>query len=625
MSRFAFARGVFAALVCAATAHANVSNSLMDVSRDGKHLLVANADNASVTLIDVVQRKAVREIKVGDKPEGVSWIGSGQLAIVTLYAERAVCIVDAIEGKVVARVATKAEPYGVVVDRAGKRAWITHEYPGIVSEIDLEERKIVREFRGGDFLRGIALAPDEQRLYVTEFHTGILNAIDLKTGKIIDSWKGHSTDNLARHVVLHPKRPKAYVSHIRSMVKVNDGRGSIFPQLSFCDFKPGDGKRRVSFGMDTFNNVHVVTNPWEADVSPDGKRFYIVYAGTNDMNVCNIIDDDYQEIERFGDAVPVGSNPRAVRVSPDGRTVFILNALDFAVGIHNANTMALVDSVKTCEPPKTPEWIRGKILFNVALPPMTNPRWVACSSCHPDGGHDARVWQQPEGLRKTTAFFGMAHTHPLHWSADRDEVQDFEFTIRSPLMRGQGLIVGKIKAKVGYHKAELEETTSGRSKDLDALAIYCNSFEPALSPYVDAPGTLSPAAARGKDLFFRKDIACATCHTGPYFTDSSLTKPFKLHDVGTGGADPSEKMGSSYDTPTLLGIYRTAPYLHHGKANTLREVLTTFNPDDKHGNTSHLKPAEVDDLVQFLKSLPYEAVPESTPNTVPYRVQPKKK
>ena len=83
-------------------------------------------------------------------------------------------------------------------------------------------------------------------------------------------------------------------------------------------------------------------------------------------------------------------------------------------------------------------------------------------------------------------------------------------------------------------------------------------------------------------------------------------------------------MGPKYDTPTLLGVYRTAPYLHHGKAKTLHDVLTTCNKEDKHGKTSHLKANEIDDLVEFLKSLPYETPPSETPNTVKYRVIPKK-
>jgi cytochrome c peroxidase len=97
-----------------------------------------------------------------------------------------------------------------------------------------------------------------------------------------------------------------------------------------------------------------------------------------------------------------------------------------------------------------------------------------------------------------------------------------------------------------------------------------------------------------------------------------LQKPFKLHDVGTGKDDPSEKIGPTYDTPTLLGVYKTAPYLHHGKAATLLDVLTTANKDNRHGNTSQLAPGELNDLVAFMKSLPFEQPPLKTPNTVSF-------
>ena len=131
---------------------------------------------------------------------------------------------------------------------------------------------------------------------------------------------------------------------------------------------------------------------------------------------------------------------------------------------------------------------------------------------------------------------------------------------------------------------------------------------------------LSAEAERGKKVFFDQAVGCATCHTGPYYTDSRLAKPYLLHDVGTGGG-PTEKMPPEYDTPSLLGIYRSPPYLHDGRAKTLLDVLTTANPDDKHGKTRHLRKEELDDLVAFLKSLPYEVPPDETPNTVPYRVK----
>jgi len=60
----------------------------------------------------------------------------------------------------------------------------------------------------------------------------------------------------------------------------------------------------------------------------------------------------------------------------------------------------------------------------------------------------------------------------------------------------------------------------------------------------------------------------------------------KTHDVGTITAD--ERVGPAYDTPSLRGLYDSAPYLHDGSAATLYDVLTTRNPSDQHGITSHL-------------------------------------
>src|SRR5438128_11295501 len=93
-------------IVCApiSTAQAGASNSLLDVTPDGSRLLVANADNGTVTVVDTAERKALREIRVGDKPEGVAWIGKGPLAVVTVYREDLVVFVDTEAGRVVEKV-----------------------------------------------------------------------------------------------------------------------------------------------------------------------------------------------------------------------------------------------------------------------------------------------------------------------------------------------------------------------------------------------------------------------------------------------------------------------------------------------------------------------------------------
>jgi hypothetical protein len=74
----------------------------------------------------------------------------------------------------------------------------------------------------------------------------------------------------------------------------------------------------------------------------------------------------------------------------------------------------------------------------------------------------------------------------------------------------------------------------------------------------------------------------------------------KEYDLGT-GVGPDK--GRPFDTPALNEGWRTAPYLHDGRAATMMDVLTTFKPGDRHGKTSNLSKQELNDLVEYLLSL----------------------
>ncbi len=581
--------------VCTQTATARDSNSLMDISADGRLLACSNRDSGTVTIVDLKTLKTTHETRVGTHPEGVAFLGQSHRLAVAIYNDDQVALLDADTGKLIHRVEVFDEPYGIVSNRDGSRYYVTLEFPGKIAEIS-DTGDVLRQFPAGSFPRGLALTPDGKTLYTSEYYTAQVNAIDVASGKIVDSWTGASTDNLCRQIVLHPTRPKAYIPHIRSRIAAAQGEGSIFPYVGVVDTKKGEGRRRKRIPMDSFLGNLVTANPWEIDVSADGKQFYVVFSGTDDLFICDTVDDDYTEIA-YRRRLTVGHNPRAVRVSPDGLRFFVYNALDFNVVAYDAKTARPLATIPVTKNPLSAELHRGKILFYTALQPMVGRRWISCSSCHPDGDSDGRTWQNPEGLRATPPLFGLAWTHPLHWSADRDESQDFEHTIRGPLMQGRGLVRGRINKS-------LEQPNKGLSVDLDALAAYTNSHHFTKSPF--ARNGLEPSAQRGRSLFLSKKLACATCHSGPFYTDSQPRPEPLRHDVGTGKLDPSEKMGPAYDTPMLLGLYRSAPYLHHGKANTLLDVLTTFNSDDKHGTTSHLDKQQLADLVDFLKALPYE-------------------
>ncbi|MCA9086725.1 MAG: beta-propeller fold lactonase family protein [Planctomycetaceae bacterium] len=577
---------------------ASASSSLLCLNANGSVVACTNRDSGTVAVFSGSPLQRTLEVELGLHPEGCTFVGSTSLVACCVYGADEVVVVDTQTGKVAHRIAVFDEPYGIVSSADGRHLYVTLEYPGQIVRIRTTDWTIDAEWNVGKMPRGIALSADQKSLFVTEYLTANVLQVSTDSGEVVHQWPGASTDNLARQIVLHPSLPKAYVPHIRSRITAAHGNGSIFPYVGVLTLSGEDGGSRTRIPMDTFRGTRVVANPWEVALSPDGSMLYVAFSGTNDLYAARIVNDNHQELE-YAATLKLGSNPRALRVTPDGKSLLVYNALDFELVRYRLPDLAEVERVSVTDHPLEEPLRLGKMLFYTALQPMSGRQWISCSSCHPDGDADGRTWQQPEGLRQTQPLFGLAWTHPLHWSADRDEVQDFEHTVRGKLMQGRGLMKGALPDALG-------DQITGRSQMLDALAAYTNSHHFTLSPH--AKNGLSEAAQRGQAIFHSSKTRCAECHSGAYYCDSQPgdAAAFRKHNVGTGEDDASELMGPEYDTPTLLGVYRSAPYLHHGKATTLLEVLTVCNKDDRHGVTSHLSDSERNDLVEFLKSLPFE-------------------
>jgi mono/diheme cytochrome c family protein len=251
--------------------------------------------------------------------------------------------------------------------------------------------------------------------------------------------------------------------------------------------------------------------------------------------------------------------------------------------------------------------LKGKqIFYNANDLRMSQDGYISCVACHMDGGSDERIWDFThlgEGLRNTTSLLGrrgMGHGR-VHWSANFDEIQDFEHAIRGSF-NGTGFMADA-DFNSGTRNTPLGDKKAGVSADLDALAAYVSSLT-TIHPSPDraADGTLTAEARAGKMLFGQLD--CASCHSGRDFTDSAAGI---LHDVGTIKATSGKRLGQTLtgiDTQTLRGIWDTAPYLHDGSAATLMDVLTIANPTGLHGgNTAALTLTQRQNLVAYLRQI----------------------
>lgn len=319
-----------------------------------------------------------------------------------------------------------------------------------------------------------------------------------------------------------------------------------------------------------------------------------------------------------GSLVNTGYAVEGLILSRDDQHLFVNATLDRLVKVYDVSSFSTLPTVIAEVPlvidePLSLEILLGKQLFNDSADPrLSREGYIACAHCHLDGDSDLRTWDfsdRGEGLRQTISLLGrggMGHG-PLHWSGNFDEGQDFENDIRGPF-GGLGLM-SEEDFHAGTRSETLGDEKSGLSAELDALAMYMSSLNQHLvSPFRDSEGRLSPLAQQGKELFFTVELGCSECHIPPRMTDSAfidLGVPL-LHDVGTITPLSGTRLGEpleGLDTPTLHGLWHSAPYLHDGSAATLRDVLTTFNPQDLHGVTSTLSSEERLSLEVYLLSL----------------------
>lgn len=558
------------------------SSSAIAVTPDGALLLVVNPDSNTVSLLETGTLTIRSEISVGRDPRTVSIDGIGKRAVVANRASGSISVIDLEKQQVSGEIPVGTLPWGVVISRDGSTAYVACEEDHRLVVVDLKYHLVRDEIRVEDRPNGVALSRDGQKLYVTHLLSGRLTVIDLHGMRVQDVISTWPDGNLSQSVVLNPGGERAYLPLTRSN-SANRRLSfdtTVFPLIAVIDLASGEMLPREGISLPEADQP--VGLPYDAAFLPDGSKLYVVNAASDDLSV---IDPQ----SGFAAAhLSLGRNPRGVVASPDGERIYVNNTLSGTVSVVDTRWDRVITEIPVTDIPLPPALLRGKRLFHSSRhPDLSRDGWISCNTCHWEGEQDGKTWFfQFAGPRNTTSLAGMIHTYPLRWSAEWDESADSEFAITMEQF-GEGLIDGEMHPT-------LAEANSGRSYDLDCLALFIDSL-PFLS-FPERNANEQDAVQRGEDLFYNARTGCADCHPPPYYTD------FRVHDVGT-GQGAHEILGPSFDTPALLNLTRSNPYLHDGRASTLLEIFTLYNQDDQHGTTSHLKLDELESLVAFMRSL----------------------
>jgi len=592
------------------------------VSPDSNEVMIASGDERGFAV--------ERRVPVGKQPVTLAAIDGELLAVVaqddaSLHFLRA----DGQGGVATLALPPASRPFGVVAD--GETLYVGLQATGQLARVDFNEGDPVLEdiLDVGPDARGVSLLPDG-RVAVTRWRSrpagATVWAVDPQGG-MVETWSLAFDPQAASDtevggvpsylgpVVVAPTGDEAVVPGLQA----NVGQGLYLngePLAADLTMRAVVAYLDPQTGGEWFERRKQFDNRGMASAavhSRFGDYLYVATRGPRTVERVDVFSGDVA-----GNTFDAGYAPQGLALSEDDRFLFIDAYMSRELVVHDTRvfdepTPPLARLAIASEEPLSPQVLRGKQIFNDSADPrISKDSYIACAHCHLEAESDLQVWdfsERGEGLRDTHALRGHAGVGdgPIHWSANFDEVQDFENDIRNAF-GGSGLL-SDADWNSGTHSQTLGDPKAGLSPDLDALAAYLATLtdEPR-SPFRAPGGGLPPAAEAGRLLFLSPALGCVGCHKGPRLTDSEFVDPGVplLHDVGTLGPGSGQRLGeplTGLDTPTLHGLWRTAPYLHDGSAADLEALLTDNNPKDLHGVTSQLTPDERADLVAYLLCL----------------------
>lgn len=604
-------------------------------------LWVANPDTDTVGVVDLATNTLVGEVVVGIRPTAVAIHPNGEAWVVNKESDTVSIVAPTtLTVRKTVTLPRGSRPHGIVF--INTNAFVTLEATGKLAGLWGDGNWGGTVDVGGT-IRHLSASADRYRILLPRFVTPPLPGESTATvatrdasgnpvgGEVVTFDTGKIAVT-ARTVLQHSEKPDTEVSargfpnYLGAAAISPDGKTAWVPSKQdnlrrgqLRDGQPLDFQtsvRAIVSKIDLTNNQEILSARIDLDNSgiasaalfhPTGAWLFVALQTSREVAV---VDPALgRELFRFA----VGRAPSTLAISADGATLYVGNFMDRTVSVINlgplvttgrlaVSTTATVRTIRTEKLPA--DVLKGKQFFyDAADRRLARDGYVSCAVCHDNGEHDGRVWDFTgfgEGLRNTVSLAGHAGMSQgfLHWSANFDEIQDFEGQIRG-FAAGTGLMSDAAFA-AGTRAQPLGDRKAGLSADLDALAAYVSSLTRfPTSPTRPTVTTMSRQANTGRLAFQR--LGCASCHGTNAMTSSADAS--RLRNVGTIKPTSGKRLGGplvGIDPPTLRGLFATAPYLHDGSAATIEAAIAAHT-------TLTTTAQDRTDIAAFLREVGWEA------------------
>ncbi len=580
----------------------------MLLSADGLSLYVVCQASDELRVVDVESGKVAAVVPLGRAPRGITLSPDGTQIYVTNSTDDTVSVVDAATLKVTRTLPTGFEPADVVTDRTGETLYVANRLSGDISVIDVKTGQETKRLLAGRGASYLARSPDGKFIYGTHIYPnpGAFRTPPNSEITVIDTGREMVVERMPLHNV-------AGVFHVAVSA---DGKLGVTAQLRPKNLIPLAhvehgwvfGNSLTLFGADVGGTVQVPIDeldryyslPWGVVITPDKSKMFVTTAASESVTVIDVarllnfvhsrrepfVNDLSASANYVVARIPVGHNPRGVLLSKDGKRLYVANRLDDNISVIDTAANRVVATIDLGGPKTINPFRRGERIFYTANYAFQGQ--FGCSNCHLDATIDGLQWDlEPDGFGKdivdNRSLEDLAGTEPFKWNGGNPDM---------PTECGP-------RTEKYFFRSQ-----SFGDRELTDLVTFVYSLPYRPNRYRPANGELTPAQERGKAIFERtiykngKPIPqtnqCAYCHSGPKYTNQ------KQLDVGTGKATDRSPV---IDVPQLSNVAYSAPYLHDGSARSLEEIWTVFNPKDTHGVSNDLTKDELNDLIEYLKTL----------------------
>lgn len=583
------------------------------VEADGGKLLVLCEKSNAIVRMDVDSGDIEATTAVGESPWCLCPHPTRPRLFVTCRRGQQLLELDAVSLATLRRIDLSGDPTGVAVSEDGQRVYVALHSLDQLAVLDAETGNEIKRLATGNGPQSVRLAAGTGRVYVTNLLSNPTSPDQPCRNEIttIDDILGHVVERIIL-VNANVGRGFAFTSDGSTAIAAISRPKNLLPMVQvargwmvtngFAVLSTSARHPPIQLLVDLPNQSFA--DPYGIAVTPDDRKCYLTSAGTDTVvaidldRVRAVVEevsggllprhaDDLGLTRRYVTArVPVGANPEALALSPDGHWLYVANRLDDSISVVDTGNDRVIRTLDIGPPPPADKLLRGERLFHSAA--RTFQRQFSCASCHPDGGFDGLQYDlEPDGLGQCIVdnrdLRDVSDTAPFKWAGTNPDV-----TTQC------GTRTAKWFVRTGWLTlAQVVELTG-----------YVHSIPLTVNPYRDPSGVLTPAQRRGKVVFERTTTAkggpipeqnrCATCHSGPKFTNG------RRSDVGTKALHDTNP---EFDAAHLTNVFESTPYLHDGRAATLEEIWTKYNPEDKHGLSSDWTKQQLNDLVEYLKSL----------------------